>query len=309
MRDDRRKVERPVVAISGAAFEGDSLEEALNRLPVEEVIFPGETVVITPNLVKSLPPESGTVVGPETLRKLLRLVKSHRPERLVVACGSGGDPTTKVLEEQGYALILEEERVDFIDLNYGPYVELKLDHPYPSRIEVNQLYSEADVLISFTQLKHHQEATMSAGLKNITLSWPPAEIHGFPKTQRGIHEDLHEFIAAMAKVFPIDLSIVSCDQAMVGTGPSGGKPVNADLVIAGTDPVAVDVVAARLLGFMPQAVAYLYRIIKAGIGEGDLKKIDLRGIPLDQAEELFSRAAYDHVIAIDAGRLKPLQLK
>ncbi|PHJ39673.1 hypothetical protein P378_02625 [Desulforamulus profundi] len=113
----------------------------------------------------------------------------------------------------------------------------------------------------------------------------------------------------MAEKIPIDLTILSGDKAMVGTGPSKGKPVNSDLVVAGTDPVSTDVVGARLLGFMPQAVQYLYELALGGVGEGDLKKVELKGIPLNEAEEAFGLAAYGYPVVVDQGRLKPLQLK
>lgn len=305
----KRRVERPVVAITRDALEGRAVTGALDLLPINEIIKAGDTVVITPNWVNTRAPETGTVVGPETLRELIKYIKARNPGRLVVACGSGGDPTPKVLEQTGYQQILQQEQVEFIDTNYGPYFELDLNHLYPPSTPINKLLQETDVLISFTQIKHHEEATVSLGIKNIALSWPPAEIHGWPKTQRGIHERLHEFIAAMGEKIPIDITILSGDKAMIGTGPSKGKPVNSDIVIAGTDPVATDVVGARLLGFMPQAVHYLYKLILMGVGEGDLKKVQLKGIPLYEAEEIFSQAAYGYSVVVDQGRLKPLQLK
>lgn len=305
----KRRVERPVVAITRDPLEGQAVCRALGMLPIDEILQPGQTVVVTPNWVNTRSPQTGTVVGPETLRELLKFIKERKPGRLVVACGSGGAPTPQVLQETGYQRILTEEQVEFVDTNYGPYVELQLNHPYPSSTPINKLITEADVLVSFTQIKQHEEATVSLGTKNIALSWPPAEIHGWPKAQRGIHERLHGFIAAMAEQIPIDLTILSGDQAMIGTGPSKGKPVNSDLVIAGTDPVATDVVGARLLGFMPQAVQYLYELALRGVGEGDLKKVELKGIPLYEAEEVFSMAAYGHRVVMDEGRLKPLQLK
>ncbi|RYD05360.1 (Fe-S)-binding protein [Desulforamulus aquiferis] len=305
----KRKVERSVVAITRDPMEGRAVCQALDMLPIDHIIKSGDTVVITPNWVNTRPPQSGTVVGPETLRELIRYIKGRNPGRLIVACGSGGDPTPKVLEQTGYKQILDQEQVEFIDTNYGPYEELSLNHQYPPSTPVNKILFEADVLISFTQIKHHEEATVSLGIKNIALSWPPAEIHGWPKTQRGIHERLHGFIAAMGEKIPIDLTILSGDKAMIGTGPSKGKAVNSDIVIAGTDPVSTDVVGARLLGFMPQAVNYLYELILRGAGEGDLKKVELKGIPLYEAEKAFSQAAYGFPIVVDEGRLKPLQLK
>lgn len=305
----QRRVNRPVVAIAKEPLEGKAVCSALEMLPINDILKPGDTVVITPNWVNTRQPQTGTVVGPETLRELIKFIQRRKPGRLVVACGSGGAPTPQVLEQTGYKQILDQEQVEFIDTNYGPYIDLQLNHQYPPSTPINKLITEVDVLISFTQIKQHEEATVSLGIKNIALSWPPAEIHGWPKTQRGIHERLHGFIAAMAEKIPIDLTILSGDKAMIGTGPSKGKPVNTDLVIAGTDPVATDVVGARLLGFMPQAVQYLYELALRGVGEGDLKKVDLKGIPLYEAEEAFSQAAYGHPVVMDQGRLKPLQLK
>lgn len=304
-----RRSSRAAVAIVKHDDEKQALRQALELLPLEGFIEPEHTVAITPNWVQAKGPETGIVSGPETFQALVQWVKGFGPKRIVVACGSAGAGTSDALEAAGFKPVIQKENLEFVDLNYGPYVDLSLEHDYPSVTPVNRLEEEADVLISLTPLKAHAEAVMTASIKNIALSWPPAEIHGFPKTQRGIHEKLHEFIAAMSKAMIIDLAIVSTNPAMIGTGPAAGKPARAGLLLAGTDPVSTDVVAARLLGFMPQAVHYLYRAIEMGVGEGDLKKIDLRGIPLNEAEAIFSQAAYGYRIALDEGSLQPLQAK
>jgi len=294
-----RKVREPIVAISGkGGTEGDAMLAALSMLPVDRIISPNDTVVITPNWVTSEPPEKGTVVGPDTLRQLIRFIKSFGPRRTVVAAGSGGQPTPEVMKLNCFDRVIQDEGVEFVDLNYGPYIEITLDHAFPSKTKINRLLEELTVLISFSQLKVHSEATASMTIKNIALGWPPAEIHGFPKKNLGIHDDLHGFIYAMAEKIPIDLAILSTDKAMVGLGPSGGKPVAASMVIAGTDPVSVDTIGARLLGYYPQAINYLYRLVKAGVGEADMKTIQLRGLSLDEAIAKFTTAAYDYPISM-----------
>jgi len=303
-----RRISESKVAI-GEGLEGDIIQQLLDTLEVEQIISSDDTVTITPNWVNTNAPETGTVVGPQSLQKLIQYIKGQSPARIVVATGSGGDETTKVLQETGYQQIIEKEGVEFIDLNYGPYEEFEINHPKFKKIKLNKLLKETDFLISYTQIKHHEEATVSLGIKNIALAWPPAELHGFPKAGQGIHEYLHEFITAMAELIPIDLAILSGDQGMVGTGPSHGKPVNADLVVAGTDPVTTDVVGARLLGFRQQAVRYLHNLVREGVGEGDLKKVTLLGMPLKQAEEKFSQAAYDYKIALDKYEILPLHLR
>ena len=301
----KRRVEKPIVAISKGSKEEESIQKALEMLPIDEIIKTGDIVAITPNWVKAMSPNTGTVVGPKTLKSLIKYIKRKKPGKIYIATGSGGDPTPKVMAYAGYDRVIKEEGVVFVDLNYGPYIDLDLDHSNPKTTKINQLLEEINVLISFTQLKQHEEATMSAGIKNIALSWPPAEIHGFPKKNLGIHQDLHGFIAAMAKKIPIDLTIVSTDKTMIGTGPSDGKAVDTpSLILAGTDPVATDTIGARLLGFLPQAVHYLYHLYQEGFGVAEPEKMDLRGISLQEAEKIFSQAAYQQEIVLDKDGIK-----
>lgn len=302
-----RKIKEPIVCVVKKEDEQNSLNEALNMLPVNQIIQEGNVVVITPNWVNSHPPETGTVVGQNTLRTLIQYVKGFHPGEIIVATGSGGEETTKVFQKVGYDKIIQEEGVTFVDLNYGPYTDLELGHEIIKTTKINQLIDKMDVLISFTQLKHHEEATVSASIKNMALGWPPAEIHGFPKKQLGIHEDLHGFITAMAKKIPIDIAIVSADKGMIGTGPSGGKAVDTKgLVIVSTDAVAADAIGARLLGFLPQAVQYIYALYKEKIGEADPAKMNLKGLTLEDAENIFSQAAYGQDIVLDKNKLKTL---
>jgi uncharacterized protein (DUF362 family) len=242
---------------------------------------------------------TGTVVHPDLLRKIIRYIKNYKPSRIVVAAGSGGTLTQQVFEEIGFNKVISEEKIEFVDLNYGPYIEISLNHDIVPLTKINKLCEEMDVHISFTPIKMHKEATVSLGIKNMALSWPPAEIHGMPKKKLGIHEDLHNFIAAMGEAVPIDITILSGMNGMIGTGPSDGKAVNSNLIVAGTDPVATDAVAARLMGFLPQGVHYLFELHRRGVGQADVKKIRMLGVPLVHAEEIFSMAALGESIAID----------
>jgi uncharacterized protein (DUF362 family) len=295
-----RRVKQPIVSIAQSKSEPHSIIKALDLLPMGDILKKGDKVVITPNWVNARPPMTGTIVGPETLRELIQHVKRYQPGQIIVATGSGGGNTPDIFNEFGYDKVIEEEKVEFVDVNFGPYIELELEHSVINKTKINRLIDELDVLISFTQLKQHEEATISAAIKNIALGWPPAEIHGFPKKQLGIHEDLHGFIAAMAKKLPIDLSIISADKAMIGTGPSNGIAVDTQgLIIASTDPVAADTIGARLLGFKPQAIHYLYSLYKGGFGEGDPKKMIMKGVSLEEAERSFSLAAYGQEIVLD----------
>lgn len=292
-------LESNIIGIGKAQSESKALRDAVSHLPWDNFIKSNHTVTITANLVNLNPPEKGVTIGQETLRDLIKLIKERNPKRVVVAAGSGGASTMQVYKEYGYNRIIEEEGVEFVDLNSGEFIEISLKHDIVRSTKINKLIKETDVLISFTQLKFHEEATMSASIKNMALSWPPADVHGYPKKSLGIHEDLHGFIWAMAEEIPIDLSVVSLSPVMIGTGPSKGIPIHTGMLIAGMDAVAVDTICARILGFRPQAVNYLFRLIKSGVGQGNMDNIDIKGIKLIEAEKLFSELAYGKGFALD----------
>lgn len=287
------------VAITHNNNEAIAIKEAIDLLQVISAINNNDIVVITPNWVKNQNPDSAAVVGPDSLKQIIKLIKEKKPKRIVVATGSADGETKDVMNAVGFGSVISDEGVEFIDLNHGPFNRINLNHSIVTSTNINKLLQEVTILISFTQLKHHEEATMSAAIKNIALGWPPAQEHGHPKKDCGIHRELHGFISAMAEQIPIDLSIISASPAMIGTGPSKGIARHTGLVLAGCDPVATDTVAARLLGFRPQGVRYLFECSNKKIGESDIEKISIEGIPLLQAENIFSKAAYGDGLAID----------
>ena len=302
-----RRTIKPIVAITKNENESKAIKEGLNLIKFSSMIHAEDVVVITPNWVSPASPYSGRVVGPESLRTIISQVKQCSPKRVVIATGPGEEDVTKLMKDVGFLEIIKEEQVEFINLNQGPFVSLDINHCCPSRLCINKLFTEMTFLISFTQLKVHEEATMSASIKNITMGWPAGDEQGYPKKDLGIHDELHDFIAALFEKFTIDVSIVSASPAMIGTGPHKGTAVHSEMVLCGTDPVSTDVIGARLLGFKPQAIHYLHKIIKKGLGRStfDIKEnkgIQILGIPLEQAEEEFSRLAYQKEFAVDSNR-------
>jgi uncharacterized protein (DUF362 family) len=287
------------VAITHNNDEAVAIKEAIDLLQIIPAINSNDVVVITPNWVNKKSPDSAVVVGPESLRQIICLVRQQNPKRVIVATGTADGETADVMNSVGFGRVIREEGVEFVDLNHGPFTRINLNHSIVTSTNINKLFEAVTILISFTQLKQHEEATMSAAIKNIALGWPPADEHGHPKKDCGIHRELHGFISAMAEQIPIDLSIISASPAMIGTGPSKGIARHTGLVVAGCDPVAADTVAARLLGFKPQAIRYLFESSNKKIGESDIEKITIEGIPLVEAENIFSQAAFGDGLAVD----------
>ena len=99
--------------------------------------------------------------------------------------------------------------------------------------------------------------------------------------------NMHLFLYQLARTIPPHLVVLDGFAAMEGNGPVSGEPVPWNLAIAGTDPVAVDAVAAYLMGFDPASIGYLYFCGRAGLGETVVDRINIVGAGLDECRRPF----------------------
>lgn len=250
----------PTLAI---AQDLTSIEKAVTE--VLDLLEPGpllrgKQVAVKANDTWANEADTSGVTQPDTLRAVLRYIKELEPAELVVTGGAGAAETDEVFRVSGMMRVLEEEDVEFFDHNRPPFEEIELDYGDaaevrgPQRtVRVNPRILEYERLVSLSQLKMHETATVTLALKNIAMSFPAADYYGHPRSSKkhenDFFDDMHSFIAAMAKRFPIDLALTVGHPAMVATGPLGDYAVETGLVIGSDDPLVADAAGARLLSF------------------------------------------------------------
>jgi uncharacterized protein (DUF362 family) len=288
-----------------------AIDEALTHIALEQLVR-GRRVAIKPNETWASKRDTTGITQPDTLRAVIRSVARHQPAELVVSGGSGAATTEQVFEAGGLTNVVREEGVEFHDHNRPPFVSVDLDYEPSADVTgpqasvlVNRRVLEYDTLIALNQLKLHETATVTLALKNIAMSFPAADHYGYPRStqkhRNHFFEDMHSFIAAMAKRFPIHLAVTVGHPAMIGTGPLGGHVVETGIVIVSTDALAADVVGARLLGFTPQAVRHLWEAARLGIGESDVDRMRFPALSLREAIGRFTEAAYGHRLEFTHG--------
>jgi uncharacterized protein (DUF362 family) len=292
------------VVITHNPSVGEAIAAAAEHLPLASLIT-GRSVAVKPNETWASRDDTTGITQPDTLRAVLRAVKRHRPRELIVTGGAGAAETEDVLRIGGLMQVIRDEGAEFVDHNRPPFVSVDLEYRPSAEVSgpqssvmVNRRVLEYETLIAVSQLKLHETATVTLALKNIAMSFPAADYYGHPRsTQKHENQffaDMHSFIAAMAKRFPIDLAITVGHPAMIGTGPLGGHVVETGLVIAGTDALAADVVGARLLGFTTQAVRHLWEAARLGVGESKIDRMRFPALSLREAIGRFTEAAYGH---------------
>jgi uncharacterized protein (DUF362 family) len=290
------------VAITYNEHIETAIADAVGFLSIRSLIQ-GKRVAIKPNETWASEDDTTGITQPDTLRAVIRAVKQHEPRDVIVTGGAGAAETEDVFRIGGLMEVVEREGVRFIDHNRPPFVSVELEYRPSSDVEgpqrsvmVHAQVLDYETLVAVNQLKLHETATVTLALKNVAMSVPAADYYGHPRSRQkhanDFFADMHSFIAAMAKRFPIHLAITVGHPAMIGTGPLGGHAVETGLTIASTDALAADVVGARLLGFTPQAVRHLWEAARLGLGESDTDRMRFLGLSLRDAIGRFTEAAY-----------------
>jgi uncharacterized protein (DUF362 family)/NAD-dependent dihydropyrimidine dehydrogenase PreA subunit len=192
--------------------------------------------------------------------------------------GVGG--IRRVAEKSGILAAVEETGAELVAFEETLEVHGK---GLFKRFDVARPYLEADRLINLPKLKTHEMMTMTCAVKNLfgaVVGTAKAGWHLKAGADRGLFARMLLEICELRRP---ELTIVDAVLAMEGDGPGSGDPRPAGLLLAGTNPVAVDVIAAELAG-IPKRLLWVERTAeKLGIDGWDRRTIATCGLSPDEA--------------------------
>ncbi|HKS67220.1 MAG TPA: DUF362 domain-containing protein [Candidatus Acidoferrales bacterium] len=246
----------------------------------------GKTVLLKPNFV-GLDLLGCMNTHPAVITAVREAFLKLGAERVLIAEGPSMDRDTEaVLESVRLREYTGRLNGDFVDLNIDDVVRV----PLRTRAsKLKELYFPktvlgADFVVSMPKLKTHHWAGVTLSLKNM-FGIVPGGCYGWPKNVlhwAGIDNSILDINAAVRP----DFAIVDGITAMEGNGPIQGKPKQANVLIFGNDPVAVDATCCRIMGLWPEKVKYL---AAAGTLLGHLaaEKIEQVGEPIADVRTPF----------------------
>ena len=254
------------------------------------------TVLVKPNLVVDDNPLAVTHV--DAVRAVLDFVAKYDPEKVIVAEASGNVPLR--FSNFGYPDLEKEYDVELIDLNEEGFEELKLltSEMTETTCRLSKIALNADCRISLTVPKSHSEALATLSIKNamgFIFGKEQWKIHGIRKFSGEnlplCVKVIHRNLVRLQKRVPFHISVLDGFTAVEGgTVPQCGRGDRVDLRLgfAGGDPVAVDAVAAKTIGFEPDEIGYIYYAGREGLGEDDLSQIDTVGEAISEVRRVFA---------------------
>ena len=160
---------------------------------------------------------------------------------------------------------------DRVDLNFDEAIPLPL-HGKTLTYFVPKTIQQCDRIISVAPLATSEQFSVSLGVANYWGIAPGAH-YGFPKTGLLKLGQPDEVLVDLFSYHPADYAIVGGGWGVEG----GGRSVHHNVLVAGTNAVSVDAVAAAIMGFDPTQVAHLALAERRGFGDADLGPIWTRG--------------------------------
>ncbi|MGA3191727.1 MAG: DUF362 domain-containing protein [Candidatus Bathyarchaeia archaeon] len=260
----------------------DPVLRALDLVDYETALSGWHKVLIKVNFITVATWETGATTDPIVVEAIIKRLKNLPVEIYVVESDATMTNADKAFEVTGMREMSERNGVQCLNLRHVKD-RVKVDIPHGEALKsitVPRIVTES-AIISAAKLKTHMSTGVTLGMKNMFGLLPD-------KLKSKYHlRGISTVIADINTVLKPTLTVIDGFVAMEGRGPVGGTPVQMDLIIAGTDPVATDSTACRIMGFDPHEVSHVRKAYERGLGNID--DIQVLGERLEDVTRPFAR--------------------
>ena len=264
----------------------DNVYKALK--PFEDEVrrgIKGKRVIIKVNMVGNETPICAT--HPDAVRGVLDFLKPIHKGQVHIAESTGrrynnASGTMKHFKLYKYFSIQDEFNARLVDLNADTstvqWVLGKEGRPLDIRI-IDTFLDPDNYIISVCRPKTHNCMVVTMNAKNMLFGAPHVDgtRHDKGRMHSAGYKNMHFNMFQLSQKVHPQLSVVDGVEGMEGNGPTKGTAIEHGVAFAGTDFVAVDRFGCLLMDVPLEDVGYLTYCSNAGMGQGDLDKINIIG--------------------------------
>jgi uncharacterized protein (DUF362 family) len=232
------------VSLVKTTDRASGITRAIDLLKINPV--KGKNVLLKPNF-NTADPFPGSTHN-ETLIHLIMHLKNSGAKNITIGERSGPPDTTDVLREKGIYDIIDRlgaGLINFEELPSADWVRVRPEQSHWRKgFDVARPILDSECIVSTCCLKTHGFGgvfTMSLKLSvGITHKRNMTELHTSFLSMR-------KMIAEINQVYKPSLILLDGLEAFVDGGPDKGKREKADVILAGTDRIAIDAVGLSIL--------------------------------------------------------------
>jgi len=205
------------------------------------------------------------------------LVDVHN--KTVVTIADLGDRYNKygpVLEKYGIPKRYNFEPEDMTWIEYRPKAKmLVLDRIFPQGIYIPDYFVGKNI-VHLPTVKAHTYTVTTGAMKNAFGGLLNVNRH---YTHTWIHDTLVDLLHIQKEIHSGIFATMDGTTAGSGAGPRTMVPHQKDVILASADQVAIDAVAAAMMGFDPLKIQYIAHATELGLGQGNPRQIEVLGMP------------------------------
>ncbi|MBU2547915.1 MAG: DUF362 domain-containing protein [Proteobacteria bacterium] len=265
----------------GTVFE--DIDRLLATAEVDKALDPSRTTVLKDNISWHMPFLSanttpwqleGTIRGLRA-RGLSDLTAVHN-NTVVTDAEKGGrlNRLTPVYKQYGVRELFNYRPRDVRWVLYEPRSRMRvLDKIFPHGIRIPEYFMGKNI-VHLPTVKCHIYTTTTGAMKNAFGGLLNKKRH---YTHTHIHETLVDLLAIQREIHSGIFAVMDGTLCGNGPGPRTMLPVQKDLILASSDSVAIDAVAAKIMGFDPMSLGYIRMAHEDGLGVGRIEEIEVVG--------------------------------
>lgn len=267
-------------------YEGPTLGAAIGRAIARfggwaSLIRPGDRVLVKPNCIKAVPAEIPAQTHPAVIIEVCRQLMDAGAKPFV-----GDSPAWGSLEGSLNALGamagLKGLGVPVVPFRNPVRADNRHGRVF-RRLSVDRAALEADAIVNLPKLKAHKQLLLTAAVKNMfgcvggrRKAWWHVKAGGYDNYFGRMLVETYQLLAPT-------INIIDAVVAMQGNGPLSGTPYPMHMIMASRDGVALDRVAAEIVGVRPSRLRTLSAAIELDYGTPLLENIDVVGLKLEDA--------------------------
>ena len=167
-------------------------------------------------------------------------------------------------------------------IRYEPEAEMLAIYDIFNEILIPKIFVGSNV-VHLPTVKTHGHTTTTGAIKNAFGGLIPKYRH---HAHKKIHEILVDLLAIQKEIHKGIFAVMDGCVCGNGAGPRTMEPFIGNIILASGDQVAIDAVAAKIMGFEPLEIDYIKMAHDKGLGIGDIDQIEIIGISKKEFEKL-----------------------
>jgi uncharacterized protein (DUF362 family) len=271
----------PIVAVVKGERGHVPVFKALDLIDYKKALVGYDKVLIKVNFIVEKKWDTGATTDPIVVEAIIKKLEDLPVKVYVVESDATMTNADKAFEATGMKDMCNRNGIEWLNLRHVKD-RVKLVVPNGETLKsiiVPRLVTESAV-ISAAKLKTHVNTGVTLGMKNMFGLLPD-------KYKGKYHlKGISKVLVDINTVLRPALTVIDGFVGMEGHGPADGTPVQMNLIIAGTDPVATDATACRIMDVNPFDISHIRKAYEKGLGSSEAQIV---GEKLETVKRAFKR--------------------